>query len=97
MAVNPNGVRAKLARRGGAKAVARARRIVSENPTGQVARRLGLDQAGADAATIDPKQPINRAGQKVASSITAQIVEDARPRAATKQDFDRARFPGSPY
>lgn len=97
MAVNPNGVRAKLARRGGAKAIARARRIVSENPTGQVARRLGVDADGPEAATIDPKQPINRAGQKVASDITAQIVEDQRPRAATKQDFDRARFPGSPY
>jgi len=97
MAVNPNAVRAKLVRRGGAKAVARARRIVAQNPTGQVARRLGLDQDGADAATIDRKQPINRAGQKVASEITAQIVEDARPRSATKIDFDRARFPGSPY
>jgi hypothetical protein len=62
-----------------------------------VARRLGVDAAGPDAATIDPKQPINRAGQKVASEITAQIVEDARPRSATKQDFDAARFPGSPY
>lgn len=97
MAVNYNGVRAKLARRGGAKAIARARRIVSENPDGQVARRLGLGGDTGDMATIDPKQPINRAGQKVASDITAQIVEDARPRAATKQDFDRARFPGSPY
>jgi hypothetical protein len=97
MAVNFNAVRAKLVRRGGGRAVARARRIVSENPTGMVARRLGVDGAGADAATIDPKQPINRAGQKVASEITAQIVEDARPRSATKQDFDAARFPGSPY
>lgn len=97
MAVNPNGVRAKLARRGGAKAVARARRIVSENPTGQVARRLGLDQDGAGGATIDRKQPIDNAGRQVASDITAQIVEDSRPRSATKQDFDRARFPGSPY
>jgi hypothetical protein len=97
MAVNFNAVRAKLVRRGGGRAVARARRIVSENPTGMVARRLGVDAAGPDAATIDPKQPINRAGQKVASEITAQIVEDARPRSATKQDFDAARFPGSPY
>jgi hypothetical protein len=97
MAVNYNGVRAKLARRGGAKAIARARRIVSENLEGQVARRLGLGGDTGEMATIDPKQPINRAGQKVASDITAQIVEDARPRAATKQDFDRARFPGSPY
>jgi len=97
MAVNPNAVRAKLVRRGGAKAVARARRIVAQNPTGQVARRLGLDQDGGDGATIDRKQPIDNAGRKVASEITAQIVEDARPRSATKIDFDRARFPGSPY
>jgi len=97
MAVNYNGVRAKLVRRGGAKAVARARRIVSENPTGQVANRLGLGGDAGDQATIDPKQPINRAGQKVASDITAQIVEDARPRTATKIDYDRARFPGSPF
>lgn len=97
MAVNYNGVRAKLARRGGAQGIARARRIVTNQPGGAVARRLGLDSDGADAATIDRKQPINRAGNKVASDITAQIVEDARPRSATKQDFDRARFPGSPF
>lgn len=97
MAVNPNAVRAKLVKRGGGKAVMRARRIVANNPTGVVARRLGVDGAGADAATIDRKQPVNTAGRKVASDITAQIVEDQRPRTATKTDFDRARFPGSPF
>lgn len=97
MAVNPNGVRAKLARRGGGRALTRARRIVAQNPQGALARRLGVDTEGAAAETIDPKQPVNTAGRKVYTDITSQIVEDQRPRSATKQDFDRARFPGSPF
>lgn len=97
MAVNPNGVRAKLARRGGGRALTRARRIVAQNPEGALARRLRVDTEGAAAETIDRKEPVNTAGRKVYSDITSQIVEDQRPRSATKQDFDRARFPGSPY
>jgi len=97
MAANPNAVRAKLIRRGGGQAVARARRIVTNNPTGVVARRLGVDGQGAEGPTIDRKQPVNTAGRKVYSDLTAQIVEDQRPRSATKTDFDRARFPGAPY
>lgn len=95
MAANRNAVLAKLARRGGSKALRRARQAVAATPNGAFAKRLGLTDG---AAGIDPsrKLGINRDGRQVKAIVAGDVASDATPRGNLGDRFVRNRLPGNP-
>lgn len=95
MAANRNAVLAKLIRRGGSKAVRRARAAVSATPNGALAKRLGLTDGPSG---VDPsrKLAINRDGRQVKALVAGDIAGDAIPRGNLGARFVRGRLPGNP-
>lgn len=95
MAANRNAVLAKLIRRGGSKALRRARQAVSGTPNGALAKRLGLTDG---AAGIDPsrKLAINRDGRQVKAIVAGDVAGDSIPRGNLGERFVRSRLPGNP-
>jgi hypothetical protein len=95
MAANRNAVLAKLIRRGGSKALRRARKAVSATPDGALGKRLGLTDG---AAGIDPsrKLAINRDGRQVKAIVAGDVAGDAIPRGNVGERFVRGRLPGNP-
>jgi len=98
MAANQNAVLRKMAKRGGRKAIERARAIVEKNPEGALARRLGAyNGAGLTRGiNIEPKRPISQSGRSVNYDVPASVISDARPAYNAALRHAR-RMPGSPF
>lgn len=96
MASNRNAVLAKLAKRGGSQAVARARTVVTRNPHGKLAARLA---SVAPYTRINPakRDAQNVRGAKQARATTARVFADARVHGDMGLAYLKSRAPGSPY